>query len=156
VVRLVLLACLVCILAARCDGEKPIHREPNARPQAGTGTAPVESRLTAQPRLRILSPSPGDDVEAPFPVRYELLSTTLRKEPPLYMTVFVGRISSELTFRMRLREPSGVVFVPDHPFLSGRRDLVFALNGPNGELLPSQHSRVRVPDLLIAGSRAAP
>jgi hypothetical protein len=71
------------------------------------------------------------------------------------MTVFVGSISSELKWRMRLSEQSGVVFVPDHPFLSGRRDLVFALSGPNGELLPSQQSRVRVPDLVIAGSRDA-
>ena len=65
----------------------------------------------------------------------------------LFLTVSVGADGKGLTFELRLRQASGVVRVPDHPLLSGRRDLLFALAGEDRQPLPG--TRVRIENVTI-------
>jgi hypothetical protein len=110
-----------------------------------------QSEATA-PSLQILSPKAGDDVSAPFTVRFLISgidSATLAKlnirmtigNPPFYSTT------------LPIDGPQGSATVPDDKMLSGRRDLVFSLARADGSPLAASPSSVLVAGVTISGRR---
>lgn len=105
------------------------------------------------PTLTILSPTSGETVRAPFPVRYRV--TGFRVGPPPYghMHAFVGDPNRSVLIELPLTRQAGVVLFPDNKRLSGRRNLTFQLATANHKLLRNPEARFTVFNLVIEGRR---
>lgn len=121
---------------------------------AAAAVAAAPTAPCGPPKLVIHSPSSGDTVEAPFPVRYTIRCFKVGGESGGYIRAFI-RTSSPRDVELRPKTQSGVVRFPDMKMLSGRRDVTFQLARGDGSLVRRPTARVTLEDLIIAGSRSA-
>ena len=121
---------------------------------AGAATASQHCVASQLPRLTILSPRSGETVRAPFKVRYSVAGFRIGAAPYGHIRVYVDRVGG-LRFDLAARGQSGETAVPDHPLLSGRRDLVFVLVRANGTRVPGAKATFTLRDVVIEGRRGA-
>ncbi len=120
----------------------------------GQAHAQTDAQTRSRPRLVILAPIDGAKVNAPFRVRYRI--TGFRVGPGAgHMNVYTGAVGHSFHFELGVALASGTVRIPDHPMLSGKRDLTFVLVRADDSLLTQRGARFRVEDVLISGSRSA-
>ncbi len=121
---------------------------------SGQAHAKTDAQTRSRPYLVILAPIDGAKVEAPFPVRYRITGFRVGPEAG-HMNVYTGVVGHSFKLEVPLTRTSGTVRVPDHPMLSGYRDITFVLVRADGSILTQPSARFRVEDVLISGSRSA-
>lgn len=120
---------------------------------AGAQASPAVDRAT--PTLVILSPHNGQEVVSPFVVRYRVTGFAVGKPLRRYLHAYTGKPGASFRIELPLLRQAGQVTVPDHPMLSGRRNLTFVLARANHQDLRNPEARFTVYRLLISGSRSA-
>jgi hypothetical protein len=122
-------------------------------PSASTVLPPVtagQSEATA-PTLQILSPKAGEDVAAPFTVRFLISGIDPATLARLNIRLTIGNPPFYTTM-LPIDGLQGSATVPDDKMVSGHRDLVFSLSGVDGAPLASTAS-VLVAGVTISGRR---
>jgi hypothetical protein len=120
---------------------------------AGGGAQASPAVDRAVPTLAILAPHNGQEVVAPFAVRYRITGFDVGNPPRKYMHVYTGKPGASFRIELPLSRQAGRVTVPDHPMLSGRRNLTFVLARANHQDLRNAEARSTVYRVLISGSR---
>ena len=107
---------------------------------------------TTAPSLQILSPKAGEDVSAPFTVRFLISGIDSATLAGLNLRLTVGNPPFYSTM-LPIEGPQGSATVPDDKMLSGRRDLVFSLARPDGARMAASPASVMVVGVTISGRR---
>jgi hypothetical protein len=120
---------------------------------AGGGAPAADGHACTTPRLAILSPTSGETVHAPFPVRYRI--RCFRVGSGLgHLHAWLNPERNGMRIELPLRRMDGTVTFPDHPLFSGRRTVLFELARADHTRIRARAARVVVP-LMIEGSRSA-
>ena len=113
------------------------------RGQIASGTVPT---------LEILSPHDGDTITPPTPVRFTVTGFTLG-EGGGHIQAFARGLAERVSVELKASDVPGLAYLPADKFLTGRRDLTFALARADGTLLENPEARVTVVGLTIRGGR---
>jgi len=110
------------------------------------------SQQAAVPTLRILSPKDSDTIVLPSRVRFTVNAFTVAKGEGQVKAFAAGSADSPVV-ALEISDEPGVASLPSNKFLTGRRDLTFALANADGTLLENPEARVTVRQLTIQGGR---
>jgi hypothetical protein len=118
---------------------------------AGSKTAAAKPRIAAgTPTLTITAPKDGDSITLPAEISYRVSSFQVGAPPLGHIEVTAPGVPA---IEIELRAASGTATLPAAKFLSGRRDVTFALATADRVALPNAEARVTVRDLTMAGKR---
>ena len=106
------------------------------------------------PTLIILSPSTGDTVMAPVPIRYRVTGLDIRPGGS-YLQLHLGEPGSSPMFEFPLTRAMGVVFLQPDPMLSGRRTLTFELALADHHPIQNPEAQVTLRNVIVEGDRGA-
>jgi hypothetical protein len=104
------------------------------------------------PSLQILSPKAGEDVSAPFTVRFLITGIDSATLARLNLRLTIGNPPFYTTM-LPIDGLQGSATVPDDKMLSGRRDLVFSLARTDGAAVAASPASVMVAGVTISGRR---
>lgn len=112
------------------------------------------SQPSAQPTLRILSPHDGDQVTAPFEVRYQIAGFAVGPDPAGHLRAYIGADPPNTAFvELYPQSQSGSVSMGGSQLLPGRRDVTFWLVAADGRPVDGPAARVTIHDLVIEGMK---
>jgi hypothetical protein len=106
----------------------------------------------AVPALQILSPKDGETITLPSAVRFEVTGFTLTRGGA-HIAAFIRGVADGPVVALDSSDETGLAYLPSNKFLTGKRDLTFALAGADGTLLGNPEARVTVSGLTIQGGR---
>jgi hypothetical protein len=121
---------------------------PSGVPSATTPTAAADT----VPTLQILSPKNDDTITLPNAVRFAVRSFTVTKGGGQIMAFAQGAADGPVV-ALEFTNEEGLAYLPSNKFLTGKRDLTFALAKADGTLLENPEARVTVQRLTIQGRR---
>jgi len=119
-----------------------------AAPAQGQG----QSAPAAVPTLQILSPKNGETMTLPSAVRFEVTGFTLARGGA-HIAAFMRGVADGPVVALDSSDETGLAYLPSNKFLTGMRDLTFALARADGTLLENPEARVTVSGLTIQGGR---
>jgi hypothetical protein len=111
-----------------------------------------QSTPAAVPALQILSPKDGETITLPSAVRFEVTGFTLARGGA-HIAAFMRGVADGPVVALDSSDETGLAYLPSNKFLTGKRDLTFALARADGTLLENPEARVTVSGLTIQGGR---
>jgi len=121
---------------------------PSEVPPATTQTAAADT----VPTLQILSPKNDDTITLPNAVRFAVKGFTVANGGG-QIKAFVQGAADGPVIALESSNEEGLAYLPSNKFLTGKRDLTFALAKADGTLLGNPEARVTVQRLTIQGRR---
>jgi hypothetical protein len=122
---------------------------PSEIPSATTQTAAADT----VPTLQILSPKDDDTITLPNAVRFAVRGFTVANGEGGQIMAFVQGTADGSVVALEFSDEVGLAYLPSNKFLTGKRDLTFALAKADGTLLSNPEARVTVRRLTIQGRR---
>jgi hypothetical protein len=111
-----------------------------------------QSTSATVPTLQILSPKDFETITLPAAVRFEVTGFTLTSGGA-HIAAFIGGVADGNVVALDSSDETGLAYLPSNKFLTGKRDLTFALARADGTLLANPEARVTVSGLTIQGGR---
>ena len=136
--------------ASSCTSVTTPAATPTAVAAPAQGQGP--STPAAVPTLHILSPKDGETITLPSAVRFEVTGYTLARGDA-HIAAFMRGVADGPVVALDSSDEAGLAYLPSNKFLTGKRDLTFALARADGTLLDNPEARVTVSGLTIQGGR---